>query len=247
MGKIKKVALGVGAGDAIGAAFARRFAAGGYSVAIARRDGLKSEALVEDIRNSGGSAHAFSIDARDEASVVNLFSSIEKELGPIEVCLFNAGANFRSPLTETSSELFEKVWRLGCMAGFLTGREAAKHMLPRGKGTILFTGATASMRGGSNFAAFASAKAGLRAVAQSMARELGPQGIHVAHLIVDGGVDSPAIHARRKAANGGENVELLPDSLMKLSSIAEAYWTLHAQSRDAWSFEMDIRPFMEPW
>ena len=247
MGKIKKVALGIGAGDAIGAAFARRFAAGGYSVAIARRDGLKSEALVEDIRNSGGSAHAFSIDARDEASVVNLFSSIEKELGPIEVCLFNAGANFRSPLTETSSELFEKVWRLGCMAGFLTGREAAKHMLPRGKGTILFTGATASIRGGSNFAAFAGAKAGLRAVAQSMARELGPQGIHVAHLVVDGGVDSPAIHARRKAANGGENVEFLPDSLMKLSSIAEAYWMLHAQSRDAWTFEMDIRPFMEPW
>jgi NAD(P)-dependent dehydrogenase (short-subunit alcohol dehydrogenase family) len=247
MNNIKKVALGVGTGDAIGAAFARRFAAGGYTIAIARRDGAKSEALVEKIRQDGGSARAFSIDARDEASIQDLFQTVERDLGPIEVCLYNAGANFRSPLTETSSELFEKVWRLGCMAGFLTGREAAKYMVPRAKGTILFTGATASVRGGANFAAFASAKAGLRAVAQSMARELGPKGIHVAHLVVDGGVDSPAIHARRRAANGGKDTEFPPDSLMKLSSIAEAYWTLNAQSRDAWTFEMDIRPFVEPW
>jgi NAD(P)-dependent dehydrogenase (short-subunit alcohol dehydrogenase family) len=247
MNNIKKVALGVGAGDAIGAAFARRFAAGGYTIAIARRDGAKSEALVEKIRQAGGSARAFSIDARDEASIQDLFKSVERDLGPVEVCLYNAGANFRSPLTETSSELFEKVWRLGCMAGFLTGREAARYMVPRAKGTILFTGATASVRGGANFAAFASAKAGLRAVAQSMARELGPKGIHVAHLVVDGGVDSPAIHARRRATNGGKDIEFPPDSLMQLSSIAEAYWTLHAQSRDAWTFEMDIRPFVEPW
>ena len=120
-------------------------------------------------------------------------------------------------------------------------------MVPRGRGTILFTGATASMRGGAGFAAFASAKAGLRAVAQSMARELGPEGVHVAHLVIDGGVDSPAIHARRKAAAGGQEVAFAPDSLMRLESIAEAYWTLASQSRDAWTFELDIRPFVEPW
>lgn len=242
-----KVALGVGAGDAIGAAFARRFAAGGYRVALARRDGDKSADLIREIEDAGGKAKAYSVDARDEGSIEALFKAVENDLGPVDVCLYNGGANFRSPLRDTSVDMFEKVWRLGCMAGFITGREAARYMGPRGKGTILFTGATASMRGGANFAAFASAKAGLRAVAQSMARELGPEGIHVAHLVVDGGVDSPAIHARRRAAAGGEEVTFAPDSLMQLSSIAEAYWTLSQQARDAWTFEMDIRPFVEPW
>ena len=216
----QKVALGVGAGDAIGAAFARRFAAGGYAVALARRDGAKSAALVRDIEAGGGAARAFSADARDEASIQDLFRTVEAEMGPVEVCPYNAGANMKRPIDETSAEIFEKVWRLGCLGGFLTGREAARYMVPRGRGTLLFTGATASMRGGSGFAAFASAKAGLRAVAQSMARELGPKGVHVAHLVIDGGVDSPAIHARRRAANAGADVQFAPDSLMNLASIA---------------------------
>jgi NAD(P)-dependent dehydrogenase (short-subunit alcohol dehydrogenase family) len=243
----QKVALGVGAGDAIGAAFARRFAAGGFAVAIARRDAAKSAGVVQEIEAAGGVARAFSADARDEASLAELFQTIEDEMGPVEVCLYNAGANYYSPLADTTADMFEKVWRLGCMGGFLTGREAAKYMTPRGIGSILYTGATASMRGGANFAAFAGAKAGLRAVAQSMARELGPQGVHVAHLVVDGGVDSPAIHARQRAANGGKDVDFPPDSLMRLESIADAYWSLAHQGRDAWTFEMDIRPFVEKW
>jgi len=242
-----KVALGVGAGDAIGAAFARRFAAGGYAVAVARRDPAKSESLVAEIQAAGGRAAAFAVDARDEAAVAALFDAVERDLGPVEVCLYNAGANFRSPVRETGADMFEKVWRLGCLGGFLAGREAARRMVPRGRGAILFTGATASLRGGAGFAAFASAKAGLRAVAQSMARELGPEGVHVAHLVIDGGVDSPAIHARHRAAAGDADLAFPEDSLMRLASIAEAYWTLAHQSRDAWTFELDIRPFVEPW
>ena len=247
MTKQLKIALGVGAGDAIGAAFARRFAAGGYAIAIARRDASKSAVIVTEIEAAGGRMIAYDVDARDETSVQRLFEAVERDLGPIEVCLYNAGANYRAPLLETTAEMFEKVWRLGCMGGFLTGREAAKYMVPRGRGSILFTGATASIRGGANFAAFAAAKWGLRAVAQSMARELGPKGVHVAHLVIDGGVDSPAIHARRRAAAGGKDAVITPDSLMKLASIAEAYWSLAQQSRDAWTFELDIRPFVEPW
>ena len=247
MHKPRRIALGVGTGDAIGAAYVRRFAQGGYGVAIGRRDPDKSAELVEQITAAGGVARAFAVDARDEASLAAYFEEVERDMGPVEVCLYNAGANYRSPLAETTADMFEKVWRLGCLGGFLTGREAAKYMVPRGRGSILFTGATASMRGGANFAAFASAKAGLRAVAQSMARELGPMGVHVAHLVIDGGVDSPAIHARRRAANGGKDVDFPPDSLMKLSSIGEAYWTLAQQGRDAWTFELDIRPSVEAW
>ncbi len=243
----RPVALGIGAGDAIGAAFARRFAAGGYAVAVARRDASKSDALITEIEASGGTAMAYSVDARDEASTVALFDAVECDLGPIDVCLYNAGANARFLILDTEAEMFRKVWALSCFGGFLSGREAARRMIPRGSGTILFTGATASLRGGAGFAAFASAKFGLRAVAQSLARELGPKGIHVAHLVIDGGVDSPAIHARRRAAAGDDALEFPEDSLMNLASIAEAYWTLSQQKRDAWTHELDIRPFMEPW
>ena len=158
MTKQLKIALGVGAGDAIGAAFARRFAAGGYAIAIARRDASKSAVIVTEIEAAGGRVIAYDVDARDETSVQRLFEAVERDLGPIEVCLYIAGANYRAPLLETTAEMFEKVWRLGCMGGFLTGREAAKYMVPRGRGSILFTGATASIRGGANFAAFAAAK-----------------------------------------------------------------------------------------
>ncbi len=241
------VALLVGAGDAIGAAVARRFAAGGYTVCICRRDATKSQGLVDELRAAGQAIHAFGVDARQESQVQELFARVEKDIGPIDVCLFNAGSNVNKPLLDTTEKLFFKAWELACYAGFLVGREAARHMLPRGHGTILFTGATASLRGGSGFAAFAAAKFGLRAVAQSMARELGPKNIHVVHLLIDGGVDSPAIHARMKASRGIEAGEIPPDSLTKTSSIAEAYWFAHRQSCDGWTHELDLRPSVEKW
>jgi NAD(P)-dependent dehydrogenase (short-subunit alcohol dehydrogenase family) len=240
------VALLVGAGDAIGAAVARRFAAGGYSVCVARRDAEKSRSLVEELTATGGTARAVGTDVRSQEAVQTLFAQVESELGPVEVCLFNAGANVKSPLIETSAKLFFRVWELACYGGFLTGREAARYMVPRGRGTILFTGATASVRGGAGFAAFAAAKFGLRAVAQSMVRELAPKNIHVAHLIIDGAVDSEAIHRRLSTATG-VMPDLAPDSLIQTSSVAEAYWALHSQSRDGWTHELDLRPYSERW
>src|SRR5438105_8238406 len=195
-GRKSRVALLVGAGDAIGAAVARRFAAGGYSICVVRRDAEKSRSVVQEIIASGGIAHAVGTDVRSEEAVQALFAQAEAELGPVEVCLFNAGANVKAPLIETSGRLFFKAWELACYGGFLTGREAARYMVPRGRGTVLFTGATASVRAGSGFAAFAAAKFGLRAVAQSMARELAPKNVHVAHLIIDGAIDRRAIPRR---------------------------------------------------
>lgn len=243
---IKGVALLVGAGDAIGAAVARRFAAGGYTLCLARRDPEKSRAVVAEIEAGGGVARAVATDVRSEDAVQALFATVEAGLGPIAVCLFNAGANTKAPLTETSAALFTRVWQLACYGGFLTGREAARYMLPRGHGTILFTGATASVRGGAGFAAFAAAKFGLRAVAQSMARELGPHNIHVAHLVIDGGLDSEAIH-RRRAAAGETPEDLATDALIQTTSVAEAYWMLHHQPRDGWTHELDLRPYVERW
>jgi NAD(P)-dependent dehydrogenase (short-subunit alcohol dehydrogenase family) len=242
-----RAALLVGAGDAIGAAVARRFAAGGYRVCIARRDAAKAQPLVEEMAAADRHVRAYSVDARQETQVKNLCEQVEREVGPIEVCLFNAGANVQKPLLETSSELFFKAWQLACYAGFLVGREATRCMLRHGRGTMLFTGATASVRGGKGFAAFAAAKFGLRAVAQSMARELGPKNIHVVHLILDGAVNSAAIHRRLKAQSGIEPSQLQADSLAETSSVAEAYWFAHMQTRDAWTHELDLRPSVEPW
>jgi NAD(P)-dependent dehydrogenase (short-subunit alcohol dehydrogenase family) len=241
----RRAALLVGAGDAIGAAVARRFAAGGYSVCIARRDAERSRALVDELSTTAD-ARAFSVDARQEKDVQELFARVEKEVGPVEVCLFNAGSNVNKPLGETPSKLFFKAWELACYAGFLVGREAARYMLSHGRGTILFTGATASVRGGNGFVAFASAKFGLRALAQSMARELGPKNIHVVHLVIDAAVDSEAIHHRMKA-RGIDPSTIRPDSLAKTSSIADAYWFAHQQTRDAWTHELDLRPSAEKW
>jgi NAD(P)-dependent dehydrogenase (short-subunit alcohol dehydrogenase family) len=246
MSKPEKVALLVGAGDAIGAAVAKRFAEGGFTVCIARREGDKSRQLGDELKAAGHTFHALSVDARKEEDVRQLFAGVEKEIGPIEVCLFNAGSNVNKPLLETSERLFFKAWELACYAGFLVGREAASYMVPRGRGTILFTGATASLRGGKGFAAFSAAKFGLRAVAQAMARELGPKNIHVVHLIIDAGVDSAAIHERLKAS-GVDLATIKPDSLTKTSSIAEAYWFTHHQSRDGWTHELDLRPGAEVW
>src|SRR6266404_1674639 len=241
-----EVALLVGAGDAIGSAVARRFAAGGYCVYIARRDAEKSRTVVQEIAGSGGRARAVATDVRNEEAVQVLFAQVEAELGPVEVCLFNAGANVKAPLIETSGRLFFRVWELACYGGFLTGREAARYMVPRGRGTILFTGATASVRGGSGFAAFAAAKFGLRAVAQSMARELGPKNIHVAHLVIDSGVDTAWVRERREKLWGKEALDN-PDLLMPPASVAASYWQLYQQPRSAWTFELEIRPFGEKW
>ena len=247
MAEARGVAILVGAGDAIGAAVARRFAEGGYTVCICRREAAKSQGLVDELKAKGHSIHAFSVDARQEAEVQKLFAEVEQSIGPIEVCLFNAGSNVNKPLLDTSEKLFFKAWELACYAGFLVGREAARVMVPRGRGTIFFTGATASLRGGQGFAAFSAAKFGLRGVAQAMARELGPKNIHVVHLLIDAGVDSEAIHQRMKAAKGIDASDIPPDSLTKTSSIAEAYWFAHQQKRDGWTHELDLRPSVEKW
>ena len=247
MAEARGVAILVGAGDAIGAAVARRFAEGGYTVCICRREAAKSQGLVDELKAKGHSIHAFSVDARQEAEVQKLFAEVEQSIGPIEVCLFNAGSNVNKPLIETTEKLFFKAWELACYAGFLVGREAARVMVPRGRGTIFFTGATASLRGGQGFAAFSAAKFGLRGVAQAMARELGPKNIHVVHLIIDAGVDSEAIHQRMNAAKGIDASDIPPDSLTKTSSIAEAYWFAHQQKRDGWTHELDLRPSVEKW
>ena len=235
----------IGAGDYIGSAIARRFAREGYTIFAGRRTAEKLQTLKREIEAEGGACEARALDARKEEDITNFLSEADKH-APLDVCIFNVGANVNFPLLETTERVFRKVWEMACYGGFLTGREAARLMLPHGKGTILFTGATASMRGGIGYAAFASAKFGLRAVAQSMARELGPKNIHVAHLVIDSGVDTAFVRERIKA--GGRNPDELPkDTLMEPGSIADAYWYLHSQSRDGWTHELDIRPYAEKW
>jgi NAD(P)-dependent dehydrogenase (short-subunit alcohol dehydrogenase family) len=239
----RPVALIVGVGDALGGAIARRFARERYVACVVRRSAGKLGPLIDAIAAEGGSAVAFGVDARKEEQVVATITEIEREIGPIEVVAFNIGANVQFPITETTAQKYFKVWEMACLAGFLVGREAAKVMLPRERGTILFTGATAAVRGASGFAAFAGAKHGLRALAQSMARELGPRNIHVAHIVIDGAIDTEFIRTlfpERYALKDRDGI-LNPDH------IAENYWFLHKQPRTAWTFEMDLRPYMEPW
>ena len=234
----------VGAGDYIGGAIARRFAREGFSVVCGRRNGDKLAPLIAEIEAAGGVCSGRSLDARDEADIAAFLAEAEAT-APLAVTVFNVGANVNFPVLDTTERVFRKVWELACYAGFLTGREAARHMLPRGCGSIFFTGATASMRGGLGYAAFASAKFGLRAVAQSMAREFGPKGIHVAHLVIDAGVDTAWVRQRIAARGATERLE--PDRLMNPDTIAEAYWRLHNQPRDGWTHEMDLRPYGESW
>ena len=239
----KKAILVIGAGDATGGAVARRFAREGYVACVTRRDAAKLEPLLERIRAEGGEAHGFGSDARKEDEMVALVERVEREIAPIEVAVFNIGANVRFGIAETTSRVYFKVWEMACFAGFLMGREVAKAMLPRGRGTIIFTGATASLRGREGFAAFAGAKHALRALAQSMARELWPKGIHVAHPIIDGAIDTEFIRA-----NFPERYALKDrGGILDPDSIAEAYWQLHRQPRDAWTHEPDLRPWLEPW
>jgi NAD(P)-dependent dehydrogenase (short-subunit alcohol dehydrogenase family) len=238
-----KAAIVIGAGDALGGAIAKRFAREGYAAVIVRRHADQLEPLAQSIRDAGGEAHPFGLDARKEEDMVGLFERVEAEIAPVEVCVFNIGANVNFPIEETTARVYFKVWEMACFAGFLAGREAAKRMTPRGRGTILFTGATASVRGREGFAAFASAKHGLRALAQSMARELGPKGVHVAHTIIDGAIDTAWI-----AENFPERYKLkTDDGILNPDHIADAYWGLHAQPRDAWTHELDLRPWMEAW
>lgn len=238
-----KAVLVVGAGDATGGAIARRFAREGYVACVARRDADALAPLVDRIRAEGGQAHGFALDARDAAAVAAVFARIEREVAPLEVVVFNVGANRRAPVAETSEQDYRELWELGAFAGFLVGREAARTLAPRGRGTILFTGATASLRGGAGFAAFAGAKHALRALAQSLARELGPQGVHVAHVVIDGGIDTRFIaeHYPQRYALKER------DGILNPEHIAEAYWQLHRQPRSAWTQELDLRPWIESW
>jgi NAD(P)-dependent dehydrogenase (short-subunit alcohol dehydrogenase family) len=236
-----KVALVIGAGDATGGAIARRFAREGFATVVTRRNLDQLQPLVDRIRAEGGVAHGFASDARKEEEVVALVEKIESEIGPIEVLVFNIGANVRTSILEETARRYFKIWEMACFGGFLNGREVAKRMVTRGRGTILFTGATASLRGSSHFAAFAGAKHALRALAQSMARELGPRGIHVAHVVIDGAIDTAFIRE-----NFPQRYALKDqDGILDPEHIADEYWRLHVQPRDAWTHELDLRPWME--
>jgi len=236
----------IGAGDGLGAAIARAFAREGLTVCVTRRPRNVSQVqdLAVSIEAEGGKARAFGVDARSEEEMIALVDQIEAEVGPLEVVVFNIGANVRFGIRETTARVFTKVWEMACFAGFLAGREAARVMGPRGRGSILFTGATASTRGRDGYAAFASAKSGLRAIAQSMARELAPEGIHVAHVVVDGAIDGN--FTRERMGNQAQAM-LDRDEILKPEDIAEAFVALHRQKKSAWTFEMDVRPWTEIW
>ena len=243
----EKVCAIVGAGDYIGSAIAKKFAREGYSVFAGRRNGDKLAPLVADIEAAGGRCIPRALDAREENQVVQ-FMQDANDHGDFEVAIFNVGGNVNFPLLETTERVFRKVWLMCCYAGFLSGREAARHLVARGKGSLFFTGATASLRGGRGYAAFASGKFGLRGLAQAMARELGPQNIHVAHLIIDSGVDTAWVRERIREAQGQEALDNMePDQLMRPDSIAEVYWQLHQQDRSCWTHELDARPGVENW
>jgi NAD(P)-dependent dehydrogenase (short-subunit alcohol dehydrogenase family) len=239
-----KVALIIGAGDATGGAIARRFAREGYTACVTRRTADKLVPLVKQIEAAGGKAHGIASDARKEEDMVDLFARIERDIGTVEVAVFNVGGNVRFPIRETTTRVYTKVWEMTALGGFHLGREAAKVMVPRGRGTILFTGATASVRGGAGFAAFSGGKHALRSLSQCMARELGPQGIHVAHMVIDGGINTDFIKQMRP--NDYDSL-VASDGLLSPDAIADQYWHLHCQPRSAWTYELDIRPWSEKW
>ena len=242
-----RVALVIGAGDATGGAVARRFAREGFVACVTRREADKLEPVLAQIRAEGGVAHGFGSDARKEEEVVALVEHIERTIGEIEVLVFNVGANAPSSILDETARRYFKIWEMACLSGFLNAREVARRMVARPReghrGTILFTGATASLRGGAGFCAFAGAKHALRAFAQSLAREVGPQGLHVAHVVIDGAIDTAFI-----AQNFPQRYALKErGGILNPESIAESYWQIHRQPRDAWTFETDMRPWIEPW
>jgi len=238
-----KVALVIGAGDYLGAAIARRFAREGFTACVTRRRGEGLDDLVASIEDAGGTARGFYSDARDEDQVAEVIETIEREVGPIEVFVFNVGGNVKFDVLETTTRVYTKVWQMCALAGFLTAREVARRMVERGHGTMLFTGATASLRGAAGFSAFSGGKHALRALAQSLARELGPKGIHVAHVVIDGPIDTAAtreLFPEYFAKRG-------PDGILKPEDIAETYWAIHSQPPSAWTHEVDVRPYVESW
>ena len=243
MAEQQKVVLVIGAGDATGGEIAKRFAREGYIACVARRQADKLQPLVDEIRAAGGQAHGFGSDARKEDEVAELVDTIEREIGPIEAFVFNIGANVPCSILEETPRKYFKIWEMACFAGFLTAQAVARRMVARERGTILCTGATAGTRGAAGFAAFAGAKHGLRALAQSMARELGPRNVHVAHVVVDGAIDTAFIRDTFPERYALKD----QDGILDPAHIADSYWFLHAQPRDAWTFELDLRPWMERW
>jgi NAD(P)-dependent dehydrogenase (short-subunit alcohol dehydrogenase family) len=246
MVKPTAVVVGVGAELGLGAALCRRFAAAGHHVLVAGRTPGKIEAVARSIESAGGSTEPIATDATEEAQVARLFDRAMAPgdgLAPADLVVFNAGNNRRIDFRALEAEQFENLWRIGCFAGFLVGREAARRLVPLGRGTVIFTGASASLRGRPGFAQFAAAKAGLRMIAQSMAREYGPLGIHVAHVIIDGGINGERLRTAVPdiAERRGE------DGLLSIEPIAETYWQIHCQPRTAWAHEVDLRPFKEPF
>jgi NAD(P)-dependent dehydrogenase (short-subunit alcohol dehydrogenase family) len=242
--KSAAVVVGVGAERGLGAALCRRFAAEGYHVLVAGRTPEKIAQVAKTIGATGGSAEAVTVDTTREDEVIRLF---DHAMSPgdgreaADVVIFNAGNNRRIDFRELSAEQFEQYWRIGCFGGFLVGREAARRLAPLGRGTIIFTGASASLRGKPGFAHFAAAKAGLRMIAQSMAREYGPLGLHVAHVVIDGGINGDRLLSRAPALSK----ERGEDGLLGIEAIADTYWNIHRQQRSAWTQEVDLRPFKE--
>ncbi|WP_213738137.1 SDR family NAD(P)-dependent oxidoreductase [Bradyrhizobium sp. dw_411] len=235
------IVVGVGSEQGLGAALARRFAAEGHKVIVAGRSEAKLSQVVRTIVESGGRAEAFRADTTIESDIIALFDFAEASGDVLDLVVFNAGNNVRHDFRTMPAELFEQTWRVATLGGFLVGREAARRLTPRGQGTIIFTGATASLRGKPPFTAFASAKAGLRSLAQSMAREFGPQGIHVGHVVIDGGIDGEKLNS----AVPQLKIERGADGMLNIDAIADAYWHLHTQHRSAWTHELDLRPFKE--
>ncbi|PYB78136.1 glucose 1-dehydrogenase [Pseudomonas sp. LB-090624] len=243
MAEQQKAVLVIGAGDATGGEIAKRFAREGYIACVTRRQADKLQPLLAEIRAAGGQAHGFASDARKEEEVAELVETIERDIGPIEAFVFNIGANVPCGILEETPRKYFKIWEMACFAGFLTAQAVARRMVQRERGTLLFTGATAGTRGAAGFAAFAGAKHGLRALAQSMARELGPRNIHVAHVVVDGAIDTAFIRDSFPERYALKD----QDGILDPAHIADSYWFLHAQPRDSWTFELDLRPWMERW
>lgn len=244
MGKPTAIVVGVGAEQGLGAAVCRRFSEGGYHVFVAGRTAAKIDEVVTKIKAAGGSAEAIVTDATKEDQVIRLFdraTNPAEGLEPSDLVVFNAGNNRRVDFREIDAALFEDFWRVGCFAGFLVGREAARRFVPMGRGTVIFTGASGSLRGKPGYAQFAAAKAGLRMIAQSMAREYGPLGIHIAHVVIDGGINGDRLRRLRPQVldERGE------DGLLGIEPIAETYWQIHRQPCSAWAHEIDLRPFKE--
>src|SRR5262245_37078344 len=241
----KALVIGVGAERGLGAALARRFAREGHHVIVAGRTLDKVETVAATIVAEGGRAEHFGVDATSQADVRAVFDRAfgKDDSDPADLIVFNAGNNQPHDFRTLAAADFESAWRIGCFAGFLVGQEAARRLVPLGRGTIIFTGASASLRGRPRFASFAAAKAGLRSVAQAMAREFGPLGLHVAHVIIDGGIDGDRLNSRYPE----RREQVGPDGLLNTDAITDAYWQIHRQHRSAWTHELDLRPYKEPF